>query len=293
MRVGLVGTGSWARSAHAPLLTGGPETELVGVWGRRYEAAEALAAAHGTRAFASLDDLIAASEAVAFAVPPDVQAVLAPRAAAAGRHLLLDKPLALDVSGAERIADAVGSARVGSLVLLTNRFARGPRAFLAETATTRGVAARASFLADVLLTTPRDLSPWRHEHGALLDIGPHTIDMLDAAVGPVVPGSVRAVGDSASWVALILEHANGAVSDVALSLASRPATGLNVDVHTPDRVISLASFRAGGDDVADTLGNVRRDFAAIVAGTPHPCDAAHGLRLQRLIAEAVCAIASQ
>jgi predicted dehydrogenase len=45
--VGLVGTGPWAEMAHAPILTGGPETELVGIWGRRPEAAAELAAKFG------------------------------------------------------------------------------------------------------------------------------------------------------------------------------------------------------------------------------------------------------
>ena len=59
---------------------------------------------------------------MAIAVPPDVQAELAVRAAAAGRHLLLDKPLALSLDAADRVAEAVTAAEVASLVFFTLRF---------------------------------------------------------------------------------------------------------------------------------------------------------------------------
>jgi predicted dehydrogenase len=72
--VGLVGAGPWAEMLHAPMLAGGPETTLAGVWARRPEAARALAEAHGSRAVGSLEELWEVCEAVAFAVPPDVQA---------------------------------------------------------------------------------------------------------------------------------------------------------------------------------------------------------------------------
>ncbi|WP_203653653.1 Gfo/Idh/MocA family oxidoreductase, partial [Streptomyces sp. SID339] len=74
LRFGLVGTGPWASATHAPALSRHPGVDLNGIWGRRPEPAAALAAEHGTRAFADVDELFAACDAVAFAVPPDVQA---------------------------------------------------------------------------------------------------------------------------------------------------------------------------------------------------------------------------
>src|SRR5262249_62274767 len=94
LRFGVVGTGYWAREVHAAGLAGHPDVELVGVWGRDPAKAAAVAAAHGTEAFADYDTLLAAGDAVTFSVPPQVQAELAPRAAAAGGRLLLGKPLA-------------------------------------------------------------------------------------------------------------------------------------------------------------------------------------------------------
>ncbi|NEE44109.1 Gfo/Idh/MocA family oxidoreductase, partial [Streptomyces sp. SID8455] len=96
LRIGLLGTGPWARNTQAPALAAHPGVELSGVWGRRAEAAETLATAHGTRAYtgeAGIDALLERSDAVAFALPPDVQAPLAVRAAEAGCHILMDKPV--------------------------------------------------------------------------------------------------------------------------------------------------------------------------------------------------------
>ena len=50
---------------------------------------------------------------------------LAERAAAAGKHLLLEKPIALDVAGADRLVDAVRDAGVASVVFFTFRFQAG------------------------------------------------------------------------------------------------------------------------------------------------------------------------
>ena len=95
LRFGLFGTGHWAAETHGAALHAHPEAELVGVWGRNPERAAMLAERYGVPAYADVDALIEACEAIAVALPPDIQADIAVRAASAGRHLLLDKPLAL------------------------------------------------------------------------------------------------------------------------------------------------------------------------------------------------------
>ena len=122
LAVGLVGAGPWARMVHAPVLAAGPSTRLAGVWSRTPAHAEDLAATHGVPAAPSFEALLDGSEAVAFAVPPAVQGGLAAEAAAAGRAVLLEKPIADDLVGAERLAEAVAGAGVASLVVLSYRF---------------------------------------------------------------------------------------------------------------------------------------------------------------------------
>ena len=90
MRFGLVGTGPWAGIAHGPGLVAADDVELTGVWGRNPERADALGTRLGVPAYDAFEALLAEVDAVAFAVPPEVQAELALVAAKAGRHLLLD-----------------------------------------------------------------------------------------------------------------------------------------------------------------------------------------------------------
>src|ERR1700761_6584856 len=101
MRFGLVGTGYWAKITHAPALASTPGAELTAVWGRDPAAAAALAAEHGATAHTDFGAFLDSVDAVAFAVPPHVQAPLAIRAAQAGKHLLLEKPIALSADDAD------------------------------------------------------------------------------------------------------------------------------------------------------------------------------------------------
>ena len=78
-----------------------------------------------------------AVDGVAFAVPPDVQAPIAVAAARAGKHLLLEKPLATSDAGADELAEAVAGSGVASVVFFTLRFRAEVRAWLAEV-TARG-----------------------------------------------------------------------------------------------------------------------------------------------------------
>ena len=77
---------------------------------------------HGAVAAVSFEDLLHRCDAVAFAVPPAVQAELATAAAIAGKPMLLEKPVAASLSGAERLAKVVAAGSVATMVMLTLRF---------------------------------------------------------------------------------------------------------------------------------------------------------------------------
>src|SRR5258706_4608926 len=104
LRFGLVGTGYWARTTHAPSLASSGGIEFVAVWGRNPDAARALAAEHGATAYADFEAFLAGVDGVAFSVPPDVQAAMAARAAAAGKDLLLEKASATSAAPVRALA---------------------------------------------------------------------------------------------------------------------------------------------------------------------------------------------
>lgn len=114
INVGLIGAGPWARATHARMLAAGQETQLTAVWARRPEAAREIVDTYGAMAAGTPEELFERREAVAFAVPPAAQAELAVRAAKAGKAVLLEKPLGLDLASAPAVADAVAEAGVVS-----------------------------------------------------------------------------------------------------------------------------------------------------------------------------------
>ncbi len=288
VRVGLAGAGPWARAVHAPLLAAGPETELAGVWSRTAEHAAVVAAQHGVPVFPTFADLLGAVDAVALAVVPAAQPDLAVRAADAGKALLLEKPLALDVAGAQRIASAVGANQVGSIMLLTYRFADVVREFLAEAQTFAAHGARACFISGAFLGGAF-AGGWRLEQGALLDVGPHILDLVEAAMGPVV--DIRGQGDPVTWVDLLLTHESGAHSGVTLSCASAiEPSRTEIEVYGRERSLAVDA-RAGAR--AESFARVRAELADVArTGDAHPCDAARGLVLAELVARASDALRS-
>jgi predicted dehydrogenase len=281
--VGLVGAGPWARDMHAPTWAAGPETRLVAVWARRPPASRALARAYGAEAVEAYDDLLDRCEAVAFAVAPDVQARLAVRAARAGRALLLEKPIALDLPAAHALAEAVAAAGVVTQLVLTKRYHPATRAFLAAAAAFEAAGARACYLHGAFLDGEL-ATGWRLTAGALPDLGPHLLDLLDAALGPVA--EVRAAGDARRWVELTCRHAGGAVSQASLSGVvglARPRT--EVELYGP-----AGELRFNAAELDHTLcwPVLRREFAAAVrAGRSHELDVRRGLYLQELLDQAV------
>ncbi|MEV4537089.1 Gfo/Idh/MocA family oxidoreductase [Asanoa sp. NPDC049518] len=280
VRVGLVGAGHWAEVMHGPTLAAGPETALVGVWARRPEAAGRLATRLGTSAAPSFDALLDRCEAVAFAVPPDIQADLAVRAAEAGRAVLLEKPVALTVADAERVAKAVRENGVVSQLVLTKRYHPATRAFLAAAASFPAIGARSRYLHGGFLAGPF-ATGWRLDHGALYDLGPHLLDLLEAALGPIE--AIDRHG-ATPWLELTCRHRAGAISQLSLSGAVGGLSGsrAGVELYGPTGVLEIDFATV---DHAECWPVLRAEFAhAVRTGTPHALDADHGVHLQRLLA---------
>lgn len=274
MRFGLLGTGHWAAEAHAPALIAAPDVTLAGVWGRNPAKAALLAGRYDTRAYEDVDDLLAAVDAVAIALPPDVQAPLATRAARAGKHLFLDKPIALTTAAADELVDAVDATGVHSVVFFTNRFTPPVAEFLRTTIETGGWDGGRATILGSLAGGPFDDSPWRHEYGGLWDVGPHALSILLPVLGPVV--NVTAAAGPHQTDTVLLAHEGGAVSTMTLSLATPPAAATwDVSFYgeagwtstpgsgdaVPAAVVALAALAAGDTDCDVHFG---RDVVAVL-----------------------------
>ena len=181
----------------------------------------------------------------------------------------------------------MGGAGVGSLVVLTYRFSSEVQDFVGAAAAFDAFGGRACFCSGAMLAGPF-ATGWRLERGALLDVGPHAIDLIDVALGPVV--GVRALGDPMGWVSLVLEHAGGSVSDVGLTCRSAiEPSRTEVEIFGLEGSLALDARAAMG---ADTFAELRRRFAEVTrAPGPHPLDVHRGLHLQHIVARAEAELA--
>jgi predicted dehydrogenase len=240
MRFAVVGTGYWARQTHAAALAAHPDADLVGVWGRSFTRAAELADAVGAQPYEHVDDMFADVDAVAFAVPPDVQAELAVRAARQGCHLLMDKPVAFTTRDADRVVEAVNRAGVRSLVFFTHRFAANQAEWLADVQQQRAWnSGHVRMYASIFEPgNPFGDSEWRRARGALWDIGPHALSILLPALGPVTHVVAdRGLGDT---VTVVLRHESGAASTMSLSLTAPPGSrGSTWQLFGEDRQTSM------------------------------------------------------
>ncbi|WP_137989714.1 Gfo/Idh/MocA family protein [Streptomyces vilmorinianum] len=282
-RIGLLGTGPWAVRTHAPALAAHEGVEFAGVWGRRPEAAAELAGACGTSAYDDVDALFEACDAVAFALPPDIQAPLAVRAAAAGCHLLLDKPVATTVEAAREVAEAAERAGVASVVFCTLRFAEPTARWIDEQAAAGGwFLGEAHWLGSLFApgsTSAYAASPWRRDKGGLWDVGPHVLSVYLPLLGDVT--EMTAVRGPADTHHLVLRHASGASSTATLTLGAPP--------EAAEAALTLYGERGraampGWDGAVGAFGGaVDALVEAARTGVPHACDARFGLRLTEIL----------
>ena len=287
MRFGLAGTGYWARIAHVAALASTPGVSLAAVWGRNLDAARTLAAEHGATGFSDVGAFLDAVDAVAFAVPPDVQAPLAVRAAEAGKHLLLEKPVALSVSDADKLVAAVDAAGVASVVFFTHQFNTEIRAWLADERA-RGAdggwsGGVAVWLGAALQPDSPFNTPWRRDKGGLWDLGPHVVAMLWACLGPVT--SVTAVAGGTDVTHLVLRHSGGVSSAATVTLSAPPAAaGNNLFVWGE---AGRSVMPAMPDDPVDALRVAALELVASAeSGRPHPLDVRFGRDVVRVLADA-------
>jgi predicted dehydrogenase len=285
LRFGLAGTGYWARTAHAPALASTRGIEFAAVWGRNQQAAADLAAAYGVSAHQDVETFLAGLDGVAFAVPPDVQVPVAARAAAAGKHLLLEKPIATSPAGADILVSAVEQAQVASVVFFTARFQADVRAWLADVTARGGWAGGASaWLGTALQESSPFNTPWRRDKGALWDLAPHAVSLLWASLGPVT--SVLADAGPADVSHLVLHHDSGASSTVTVTLSATEAAA-----YFELYLWGAAGRSAAPGELGPPVIPLRAALTELAANArsgqvTHPCDVRFGRDVGRVLADA-------
>jgi UDP-N-acetylglucosamine 3-dehydrogenase len=189
MRVGVVGAG-FIGAIHLSAYANMPEVEVVGVADARPETAAAGAALVGARAYSSYEDLLVTEdvEVVDVCLPTAYHRDLALRAGRAGKHVILEKPIARTLEDAEAILEAFSGTEnrlfVGHVVRFFPEYARIKAMIDAGDLGTVGVA-RTSRRSPFLTGWNDWYADWRMSGGVLLDLVIHDFDFLRWSLGEV------------------------------------------------------------------------------------------------------------
>lgn len=188
---GVCGCGGIARRRTIPEgIMPAANAELVGVHDRTEDATVDVAKEFGAEAYADYGELLAgACDAVYIATPVNVHCEQVIRAAEAGKHVLCEKPLGLNVAEAERMVEACKKNGVQFGVGLMMRFHAQHQA--ARDMVLSGKLGKPVFArAQLSCWYPPIEGAWRQDPasgggGTLVDLGSHCIDLLEMIFGPV------------------------------------------------------------------------------------------------------------
>jgi predicted dehydrogenase len=261
---GIIGAGTIG-AVHADAIALLPDARLTAVTDVAAGLAETFAAERGCVAAPTLDALLARPDVdvVCVCVPSGLHAEVGVRAAKAGKHLVVEKPLDVTLEAADRLLTAVREAGVGLTVMSQHRFDQGAaelkrlidggalgRPLLGE-AVTKWYRTQAYY----------DSAGWRGtralDGGALLNQGVHYADLLLWCLGPA--SEVTAVTatqahdiDVEDTALAIVTFASGAVGTLSATTAAYPGfpqrleiTGTDGTVIVEDGRLVRAALRSG------------------------------------------------
>jgi len=291
VRVACIGMGWWSDVLADAIKRSGKLT-IAGCYSRSAEKREAFARKYGCVAAPSYESILSDKtiEAVINTTPNAAHLETTRAAAAAGKHVFLDKPIANTIADARALTEACRKARV--VLALGYQRRREAHFRFRENIHQFGklVNAEANISRDRLGQI--DLSSWRYTAegmpgGVMLQIGIHYTDVLEYLLGPVKAVSghfVRLVlpGDNPDVASLLLEHENGALSTLNASYASaseyylmniygKEATAY-YDLHQGLRLLRRGSKSANPVAVQknDTIVEELEEFARAARGEAEP-----------------------
>lgn len=219
-RIAVVGAGAWGRS-HVRTFAHERGCELTWVCD---PSASALAAAAdlapGARLSERFDDLLTAADvdAVVLATPARLHAEQAVRVLETGRPVLVEKPLALSIDDAERVARA--AAHSGAPLVVGHLMLYHPAVVRLRELLVGGELGELFYLT----STRANLGRLRSDENALWSLGPHDLSMFDYLVGAPLT-TVTARGQS------FLQPGIADVVFATLGFAAAPAGARPVMAH--------------------------------------------------------------
>lgn len=243
VRIAVVGAGHFGRF-HAQKVAASAEATLVGIHDRSAERAGMIAAEVGAQVLGTLDQAIAAVEAVIVATPTDAHAAIATAALSAGRHVLVEKPITATLVEADAL---IALAREKGLALQVGHLERFSAA---RGAITRHISRPLAMeCVRVAPFRPRGL-----EVSVVLDLMIHDIDLALMLAGSE-PVSIEATG-----AAVLSDKPDIALA--RLGFADGRAASLSASRIAPGITRTLRLSGIDGTLEADLVSRSLRRFAA-------------------------------
>lgn len=230
---------------HAQAILSHPDAELYAMCDVSRERAEEYASRYGARAFTSYDELLADPnvDAVSICTPSGMHADQAITALRAGKHVLLEKPMALTSRDALRIRDAEAeSGRLVSVVFQT-RYVEDIRYL--KSLIDDGRFGTLAFC-DLYMKYWRDptyysASPWRGTFamdggGALMNQGIHGVDVMHFLFGEakLIGARVKTLVhdiETEDTVAAVVEYPSGALGVIEASTSANPGFSRKIEIN--------------------------------------------------------------
>lgn len=198
MNLAIIGAGLAAQTFHIPAFSGCEGVQIAAVYDRNGDKARSAAARAGARPYTDYGELLKdpGVDAVSICTRTDLHCSMAVAAARAGKHVFLEKPMAMDAAQAEEICAAVEENGVVFMLGMLNRFRT--EALIINDRRERGLMGEI-YHADARWIRRRGVpaNPWFSRKalsggGAAIDIGVHAIDLAWYLMGCPEPLSVSA-----------------------------------------------------------------------------------------------------
>jgi UDP-N-acetyl-2-amino-2-deoxyglucuronate dehydrogenase len=236
LRIGIIGCGRIAKR-HSDLLGKSQiaGARLAAVCDTIAERAQMMASAFGVPAYDRIEDLLADAsiDVVSILTPSGMHAEHAILAARSGKHVIVEKPMALRLDDADRMIRACDEAGVKLFVVKQNRF--NVPVVQARKALDAGRFGKL-VLGTIRVRWCRDQSyydqdPWRgtwaQDGGVLANQASHHVDLLEWFMGDVESVHARAITalvdiEAEDTAVATLKFANGAVGIIEATNAARP-----------------------------------------------------------------------
>jgi predicted dehydrogenase len=238
--LGVVGLGWWGGVLAKGARDSG-QAEVVAGFARSEEARAAYAAEQGCRAAGSLEELLAdpAVEGVLVATPHSTHLGIVERAAEAGKHVFVEKPLTLTVDEAKRAIEA--TERAGVVLQVGQNRRRQPANRRIKELLDEGELGTPLQL-EGFHSSPSgfkpDLPAWRKDPdecpaGGMAACGVHTVDTFRYLVGPArrvvaFTKPVAGITDLDEATAAIVEYESGPIGTIGTSYFVAPVVSLAV-----------------------------------------------------------------